>query len=440
MSSLGQAETGDQSRAPRSSAINNPMKKYMGKAQGPDSLRAWIVAIFAVLYVFFGWCAFSSTPVLYVALMKANPHLTRELASWPFTIMACCSFTGSAIYGGLINYIAEQHLLLIGAIFTSAALFVASFFTHDVFVLSLTLGIVHGIGLACTTCIPSAVISQHFIKYRASAMSLFSIAASLTGIIYPPLATWLFELYSLSGLLLILSGICLNQVLSGIVCKAAIWKPALQEMARMTAVNTSTEIVGKTERSKNSQGFCSWLLVNTCITNALANFIMFALVLIVIDFETDNGFESALGASLVVVLSFGWLVASIVVGPIVDQGENYDRYVILSSCLIQFAGLLLMVFLKGEYWWQFIGCFLVGWGQGSRGFLMFVMLSKRYPPSRAVLAFATMNLSCFAPFLLRTPLIGLIRDNLGHYDYLIHIFEAINLLLAIDWLIMSIRK
>lgn len=73
----------------------NPMKKYIGKAQGPDSMRAWVVALFSVLYVFFGWCAFSSTPVLYVAVMKTNPELSRETASWPFTIMSCCSFTGS---------------------------------------------------------------------------------------------------------------------------------------------------------------------------------------------------------------------------------------------------------------------------------------------------------------------------------------------------------
>lgn len=300
-------------------------------------------------------------------------------------------------------------------------------------------------GMACTTCIPSAIISQHFIRYRATAMSLFSIAASLTGIVFPPLATWLFEQYSLSGLLLILSGICLNQLLSAIVCKAAIWKPALQQLARLTADNTAVDSIEcpATKDAADAEkppGFCSWLLVNTCFTNALANFIMFALVLIVMDFEADNGISSELGASLVVVMSFGWLVASVVIGPIVDRGEYYDRYTIVSSCLIQLVGLLLMVLIKGDYWWQFAGCFLVGWGQGSRGFLMFVMLSKRYPPSRAPLAFATMNLSCFLPFLLRTPLIGLFRDNLGEYDYLIHIFEAINVLLAVDWIILSIWK
>lgn len=73
----------------------NPLKKYIGRPQGPDSLRSWFVATFASLYMFFGWCAFSSTPVLYVALMKTNPELMRELASWPFTIMSCCSFAGS---------------------------------------------------------------------------------------------------------------------------------------------------------------------------------------------------------------------------------------------------------------------------------------------------------------------------------------------------------
>lgn len=74
---------------------DEPMKKYLSHVQGPDTTRAWYVAFFAVLYVFFSWCAFSSTPVLYVALMETNTKLSREAASWPFTIMSCCTFTGS---------------------------------------------------------------------------------------------------------------------------------------------------------------------------------------------------------------------------------------------------------------------------------------------------------------------------------------------------------
>ena len=169
---------------------------------------------------------------------------------------------------------------------------------------------------------------------------------------------------------------------------------------------------------------------------------MFALVLFIIDFETDNGIDSADGAFLVVMTCFGWLVASILAGPIVDRGKYYDRYVILSSCVFQALALILMIspFGKGVYWCQSVAAFFFGWGQGSRGFLMFVMLGKKYPPSMVPMAFAVMNLSCFLPFLLRTPLIGLIRDNLGEYDYLFYLFIFINLALTVDWLVMSIRK
>ena len=169
---------------------------------------------------------------------------------------------------------------------------------------------------------------------------------------------------------------------------------------------------------------------------------MFALVLFIIDFETDNGIDSASGAFLVVISCFGWLVASIVVGPIVDRGVHYDRYVILSSCIFQAIALYMMIapFGKGVYWCQSVASFFIGWGQGSRGFLMFVMLSKKYPPSVVPMAFAVMNLSCFVPFLMRTPLIGLIRDNLGEYDYLLYLFIVINIILTIDWIFMSIWK
>lgn len=48
------------------------------------------------------------------------------------------------VYGVLINYVPEQSLLFIGAIFASGALFIASYFIHSVLILSLTLGIAHG--------------------------------------------------------------------------------------------------------------------------------------------------------------------------------------------------------------------------------------------------------------------------------------------------------
>lgn len=253
---------------------------------------------------------------------------------------------------------------------------------------------------------------------------------------YPMLATVIYKEFSLSGLLLILSGISFNQLLSVIVCDAAPWKSALQSLIANKAASD------KSATSEESTPFCSPLLINTCITNALANFIMFALVLFVIDFETDNGIDSARGASLVVIMCFGWLVASIFVGPIVDRGLHYDRYVILSSCLLQALALLLMIahFGKGVFWCQAVASFFVGWGQGSRGFLLFVMLSKKYSPDRVPMAFAVMNLSCFLPFLLRTPLIGLIRDNLGQYDYIFYLFIFINVVLTADWLVMSVRK
>ncbi|XP_018497379.1 monocarboxylate transporter 6 [Galendromus occidentalis] len=419
--------------APPAVASDDPMKKYLNHAQGPDSIRAWYVAFFAVLYVFFSWCAFSSTPVLYVALMETNPWLSRETASWPFTVMSCCTFTGSAIFGLLVRRVSERNLLLLGTLLSSSSLLLSSFFTHNVTVLAALLGLGHGFGIAGSTCIPSAVITQHFIKYRATAMSLFSIFASLSGIIYPILATFVYREYSLSGLLLILSALSCNQLLSVIVCDAAPWKAALQSLVASKAAD---------DKKSGSERFCRPLLVNTCITNALSNFIMFALVLFVIDFETDNGIDSADGAFLVVMTCFGWLIASIFVGPIVDRGKYYDRYVILSSCVLQALALMFMIspIGKGVYWCQSLASFFVGWGQGSRGFLMFVMLSKKYSPNLVPMAFAVMNLSCFLPFLLRTPLIGLIRDNLGEYDYIFYLFIFINFILTVDWLAMSIWK
>lgn len=49
-----------------------------------------------------------------------------------------------AVYGLLVRTISEKQLLLLGAMLSSVSLLAGSFFTHNVLVLSATLGVCHG--------------------------------------------------------------------------------------------------------------------------------------------------------------------------------------------------------------------------------------------------------------------------------------------------------
>ncbi|KAG0412766.1 hypothetical protein HPB47_010085 [Ixodes persulcatus] len=150
---------------------------------------------------------------------------------------------------------------------------------------------------------------------------------------------------------------------------------------------------------------CIFLFV--CFTNAVACFAIFTYTLTIVDFANDNGFSHYNAAMIMTAMSLGWGGASLSMAPIVDGGVTSKETVIFSSFVIQSSGLVLMVLLKTSYPWLVASGFMVGWGQGSRGFLLFVLLTETFNKRQTPVAFALMSVSCAVPFLARAPIIVL---------------------------------
>lgn len=63
------------------------------------------------------------------------------------------------------------------------------------------------VGVVC-----GMLLSQYFVKYRATAFGLMSLTLSTTGVAFPPLAAWLLNEYGFAATLLVLGALSLHQL------------------------------------------------------------------------------------------------------------------------------------------------------------------------------------------------------------------------------------
>lgn len=427
--------------------------------EGPDSKRAWYLGVFCTAYAFFGWVGLSSTPVLYVGLIKYT-GASRETASQPFTAMMCAYFTGSVLYGGLAHWFNEQKLLIAAATIMSSTLF-ASYFIVDITLLTVVLGVVHGLGVASVGVVVGALLSQYFIKYRATAFALMSVTLSLTGVVFPPVAAYFVGEYGFSTSLLLLGAVSLHLFLCCLPLAPAPWQrepPPPPRPATLTAApknpavreNTNGHIPVQDERKYNTRKwtvvlkkvrpFVQGIFPICCTTNACGCFAIFTYTLTIVDFAHDCGFQGYQAAMLMTAMSVGWAVASVSLAPAVDAGLTTKETVVFTSFVVQGLGFIFMGLLGEHYAWLVTGSVLVGWGQGSRGFLLFVFVPERFPKGQVPAAFALMSLSCTLPFFARAPIIGYVRDTLGSYVMLMVGMAVMEVVLAVLWGVLALLK
>lgn len=429
-----------------------PQVKLPGKltGEGPDSRRAWYLGIFCTAYGFFGWVGLSSTPVLYVGLIQYS-GASREAASQPFTAMMCAYFTGSILYGALAQWFNEQKLLFCAAVIMSSTLF-ASYFIVDVKILTVVLGIGHGLGVASVGVVVSALLSQYFVKYRATAFALMSVTLSMTGVVFPPVAAYFVAQYGFSTSLLLLGALSLHLFLCCLPLGPQPWqKEPPPVVATLGATVQHRPVPGNADghievsiRCKQNtrkdtgifqkvRPFLRGVFPIVCTTNACGCFAIFTYTLTIMDFAHDCGFRGYQAAMLMTAMSIGWALASVSLAPAVDAGLTTKETVIFTSFVVQAVGFALMAWLGHLYGWLVTASVLVGWGQGSRGFLLFVFVPERFTKNQVPVAFALMSLSCTVPFLVRAPIIGYVRDTLGSYVMLMVGLTVMEVALAVCW-------
>ncbi|KAM7291224.1 uncharacterized protein ISCGN_027797 [Ixodes scapularis] len=172
-----------------------------------DSSTSWIVAAGCCWGNTFAFGIFRSAAIIYTALLNSL-NITREEASWPVTLMGIFLCVGGPVAGTLGRRHGIWKLTVPACLVGGLAVSVC-FFANGIWFLVVFLGVIYGIAISFIT-LSTAVIRQHFTRYRAVACGISYAGLTIGGLIFPPLFQYLVDEYSTRGMLLIAGALMLN--------------------------------------------------------------------------------------------------------------------------------------------------------------------------------------------------------------------------------------
>lgn len=182
----------------------------------PDQGWAWVVAFSCCFInaVIFG--IFRTYGVIFVSIIETY-NVSRETASWPFSLCLTVFHMTGLISGALSTYFTTRSICITGC-FVAAIGVSLCYFTTSILQVAVLIGIVKGFGMGLVGTQTPVIINQYFDRYRATASGIALAGGTIGSFIFPPLVKYFIVKYSLHGAFLILGGKLLSRETVGVNC------------------------------------------------------------------------------------------------------------------------------------------------------------------------------------------------------------------------------
>ncbi|XP_055871220.1 monocarboxylate transporter 9-like isoform X1 [Biomphalaria glabrata] len=207
-----------------------------GKSLPVDRGWAWMVMLggFGVHFFTFGYV--KSFGILFIEIQEkfgSTSYMTSIISG-----VQSCTFSLATLFvvHVLMKKFTVRTLCIIGVVFQGLGIALSSF-VPNIGLMILTLGAFYGVGQSLLYCPTMVIINQYFDKKRPIATSIACCGVSAGGVAYPFLARYFIDTYVLSGGLLLMAGLALQQC----ICVSLFTPP--ESYSAATAKNSLTEAV-----------------------------------------------------------------------------------------------------------------------------------------------------------------------------------------------------
>ncbi|XP_077532461.1 monocarboxylate transporter 12-like [Haemaphysalis longicornis] len=153
---------------------------------------------------------FKNGALFYVAFMEEF-SISHQSASWPLNLSEIASHLSGLLVSLLQKKLSIYQIALLGCLLNSASL-VASAFVPDIFWMSITLGVLNGLGIGMGILSVSFYAIGYFDKYRATASGFKYAGTMVAPLGFPLVLSALIREYQVRGTLLLLSAVTLNLI------------------------------------------------------------------------------------------------------------------------------------------------------------------------------------------------------------------------------------